>query len=112
MPNGANPSGTLRSVNPPGRPAGANVSSQTSTRALWKSVAYSRELAGDRLDAERRKPLRHLAVGEPTGPAGRGERVVPDVDARVVEVGRVQPRTCRRPSGCRTAQTPPAPCGR
>jgi hypothetical protein len=43
MPNGAKPFGILRSVKAPGLPAGANVSSQTSTRALWKSVAYSRE---------------------------------------------------------------------
>src|SRR5690349_24830915 len=42
MPNGANPLGRRGSVNAPGLPAGANAPSHTSTRPLWKSVAYRR----------------------------------------------------------------------
>ena len=47
MPNGAKPLGRLGSVNPPGFPAGANVSSHTSTRLPWKSVAYRRGPSGE-----------------------------------------------------------------
>jgi hypothetical protein len=42
IPNGAQPAGILGSSNPPTRVAGLNEASRTSTRALWKSVAYRR----------------------------------------------------------------------
>ena len=49
-------------------------------------------LTADGLDAERREALGQVRVGEPAGLASRRERVVPHVDPRRVEVGRVQPR--------------------
>ena len=44
MPNGANPFGSFASWKPPASGTGLNDASNTSTRPLWKSVAYSRSL--------------------------------------------------------------------
>src|SRR5438067_889574 len=45
IPNGAKPFATFASLKPPDVATGLNAASKTSTRALWKSVAYRRSLA-------------------------------------------------------------------